>query len=79
VLSTHGLDVNGMLHFYQIQGIGNPAMEEHFIEHTKWDANKAKPLIISNSEFLSNYFDSSKFFKGSREQQVGSTARRDVC
>lgn len=64
VLSSHGLDVNGMLHFYQIEGIGNPEIENSFMQHTKWDEQKAKPIIINNSVFLANYFDSPEFFKG---------------
>ncbi|MEM1002000.1 MAG: nucleoside phosphorylase [Bacteroidota bacterium] len=64
VLSSHGLDVNGMLHFYQIEGIGNPDIENAFIQHTNWDTNKARPLVISNSKFLENYFDRPEFHKG---------------
>ena len=30
LISTHGLDVNGMLHFYQIDGICNPEIEKCF-------------------------------------------------
>jgi uridine phosphorylase len=64
VLSSHGLDVNGMLHFYQIEGIGNKDIENEFIEHTLWDANKATPIVIENSKFLEHYFDDPTFYKG---------------
>ena len=64
VLSSFGLDVNGMLHFYQIEGIGNPKIEKAFIEHAEWDVDKARPIIIQNSRFLENYFDSKEFYKG---------------
>ncbi|NRD23707.1 nucleoside phosphorylase [Winogradskyella litoriviva] len=64
VLSTHGLDINGMLHFYQIEGICNPEIEDEFIKHTNWDKNKARPIIINNSEFLEKYFEGDKIFKG---------------
>ncbi|WP_115462834.1 nucleoside phosphorylase [Winogradskyella aurantiaca] len=64
VLSSHGLDINGMLHFYQIASIGNPEIENAFMEHTLWDLNKARPLVINNSKFLENYFDSAEFHKG---------------
>ena len=40
LISSHGLDINGMLHFYQIKGISNPEIEDAFIEHTNWDKNK---------------------------------------
>ena len=64
VLSTHGLDVNGMLHFYNIADISIPDMENEFIAHTNWDKNKARPIIIENSAYLERYFDSDKVYKG---------------
>lgn len=64
VMSTHGLDVNGMLHFYQIKGISNTEIEDAFIAHTNWDKNKARPIIIENSKYLEKYFDSDKVFHG---------------
>ncbi len=64
VISTHGLDVNGMLHFYNIDGISNPDIENAFINHTKWDKNKARPIIINNSTYLEKYFDSEIMHKG---------------
>lgn len=64
LLSTHGLDVNGMLHFYQIDGINNPEIEDAFVKHTTWDKNKARPIIINNSKYLEKYFESDKILKG---------------
>ena len=64
LMSTHALDVNGMLHFYQIEGISNPEIEDKFISHTDWDKNKARPIIINNSKYLEKYFDSDKIHKG---------------
>ena len=64
LLSTHGLDVNGMLHFYKIDGISNASIENAFIKHTDWDENKARPIVIENSKFLESYFDHTKLHKG---------------
>lgn len=64
VLSTHGLDLNGMLHYYQIDRIGNPAMEDAFIKFTNWNSNKARPIVIENSKLLEERFSSEKVFKG---------------
>lgn len=64
LISTHALDVNGMLHFYQIDGISNPEIEDAFIRHTDWDKNKARPIIINNSKYLEKYFESNEVFKG---------------
>lgn len=64
VLSTHGLDLNGMLHFYQIKDICNPELEDAFIKHTNWHKDKARPVIIGNSKFLEKFLDSPKVYKG---------------
>jgi uridine phosphorylase len=64
LMSTHALDVNGMLHFYQIEGISNPEIEDEFIRHTDWDKNKARPIVINNSKYLEKYFESDKIHKG---------------
>ena len=64
LISTHGLDLNGMLHFYKIDGITNPLLEEAFIKHTQWSSNKAKPIVINNSNKLEKLFESDQIFKG---------------
>ena len=64
VLSTHGLDLNGMLHFYQIEPICNPEIEDAFISHTNWHKDKARPVIIGNSKKLENLLDGPKVYKG---------------
>ena len=57
VLSTHGLDLNGMLHYYKIKDISNPLIEDAFIEHTHWSVNKARPIVINNSKELEKQFE----------------------
>lgn len=64
VLSTHGLDLNGMIHFYKIDDIINPEIENAFIKHTHWNSNKARPLVFENSKFLEEKLESSSVFKG---------------
>lgn len=64
VLSTHGLDLNGMLHFYQIDDIRKPKIEQAFIEHTNWSGEKAKPIFIDNSHALETLLESDKVYKG---------------
>lgn len=64
LISTHALDINGMLHFYQIEGITNPEIEDEFIKHTNWDKNKARPIIINNSKYLEKYFEGDDIHKG---------------
>lgn len=64
VLSTHGLDLNGMLHFYDLKDITNPEIEEAFISHTNWNIDKSRPLIINNSKKLEALLESDRIYKG---------------
>lgn len=64
VLSTHGLDLNGNLHYYQLYDICLSSIEDAFMKHTEWNSNKARPLIIENSPTLEAKFESEQTFKG---------------
>ncbi|WP_298880908.1 nucleoside phosphorylase [uncultured Polaribacter sp.] len=64
VIGSHGLDLNGMLHSYQIDEISNLDMENAFIKHTNWSSKKAHPIIVKNSKELENKLKSSKTFQG---------------
>jgi uridine phosphorylase len=64
VIGSHGLDLNGMLHSYQIDEISNLEMENAFVKHTNWSSKKAHPIIIENSKELENKLASKKTFKG---------------
>lgn len=64
VLSTHGLDLNGMLHFYQIENICNKQVEDAFIDFTNWDNNKARPIVVNNCKLLEARFEGPKTHKG---------------
>ena len=63
-LLVHYRQTFQLLHFYQIDGISNPEVEDEFIKHTNWDKNKARPIIIKNSKYLEKYFEGDKIFKG---------------
>ena len=64
VIGSHGLDLNGMLHSYQIDEISTLDMENAFIKHTNWSSKKAHPIIVNNSKELENKLKSSKTFQG---------------
>ena len=64
VLSTHGLDMNGMLHFYKIESIRNKDIEQAFVDQTSWNSMKAWPLVIRNSSELEDRFEDPIFHKG---------------
>ncbi|WP_299011394.1 nucleoside phosphorylase [uncultured Tenacibaculum sp.] len=64
LLSSHGLDLNGMLQSYQVDEISHPDIEEAFIKHTNWSAKKSYPLIVSNGKALEDKLISNKVYKG---------------
>jgi uridine phosphorylase len=64
LMSSHALDINGMLHSYQVDKIAHPEIEDAFVKHTNWSAKKSYPLVISNSDELANKIASDKVYQG---------------
>ena len=64
LIGTHGLDLNGMLHFYELEDICNHEIENAFMKHTHWNSNKARPIFINNSLELERIFESKQTYKG---------------
>ena len=64
IISSHALDLNGMLHSYQIEDISNPEIENAFVKHTNWSSQKAAPILIENNKKLENKLTSSATFQG---------------
>ncbi|TWO32881.1 phosphorylase [Seonamhaeicola sediminis] len=71
VLSDYGLDLNGLLHFYQIDAIKNPDIEQAFIKQTHWSKDKATPIVVKNSLWLEKKLESSATFKGMTATALG--------
>ncbi|WP_282073573.1 nucleoside phosphorylase [Polaribacter atrinae] len=64
VIGSHGLDLNGLLHSYQIDAISNTEIEDAFVKHTNWSAKKSYPIVIENSKELENRLKSDKTHQG---------------
>jgi uridine phosphorylase len=64
LMSSHALDLNGMLHSYQIKGISNQEIEDAFVRHTSWSAQKAHPILIENNSVLAQKLMSEKIVTG---------------
>lgn len=64
LLSTHALDINGMLRSYPTEHISHSDIENAFVAHTNWDPKKCFPLVIKNSNTLESKLVSNKVFKG---------------
>ena len=63
VVSTHGLELHGMLQFYR-HNFGNNDMIDAFINFTNWNKDNARPLLIENSKRLQQKLESKRTFKG---------------
>ena len=64
LISSHGLDVNGMLQSYQTESISNTSFEDAFVTHANWHPHKTKPILIEGSNPLIDKFYSNKTLKG---------------
>ena len=64
LLTSHALDINGMLRSYQVDEISHLDIENAFVKHTNWSPKKTYPLIVSNSEKLAAKIASEKTFTG---------------
>ncbi|WP_435139512.1 nucleoside phosphorylase [Formosa sp. A9] len=64
LVSSHGLDFSGMLHFYNLKHIGNPEVEAAFVKHTNWSSKKSKPVLISGNSELESKICSEKTSSG---------------
>jgi uridine phosphorylase len=64
LMSSHGLDLNGMLHSYQIDKICNQEIEDAFVKHSNWSVKKAFPILIKNSATLAKKLMSKDIYTG---------------
>jgi len=64
LISTHGLDINGMLPSYEIETIRNKAFEKAFCMHTGWNNDRAQPVLVENSKTLEHQLYESHILTG---------------
>ena len=64
LLSSHAIDLSGMLLSYQIDEISHPKIEEAFIKHTNWNEKKSYPIVIANSIDLGKKLSSKNIYEG---------------
>ncbi|UKM64063.1 nucleoside phosphorylase [Flavobacteriaceae bacterium GSB9] len=62
--SQFALDLNGLLHAYQIHSISNPDIEQAFIKHTNWSKAKSQPIVVDCSKKLFNKFKNREIHNG---------------
>ncbi len=64
LMSTYGLDINGMLPSYKIETIRNKAFEKAFCMHTEWNNDRAQPVLVENSKALEHQLYESHILTG---------------
>ena len=64
VMSMYGLGMDNMLRSYLIDEVSDYAIEEAFINHTKWDIRKGKPYSTRCSKMLASLMDADYIHKG---------------
>lgn len=52
VLAKYGLGLDNMLRYYDLKNITETEVEEAFMQHTQWDINRGRPVVIKGSEVL---------------------------
>ena len=64
LLSSHGLDLNGMLPSYKIDGIRHKEFESAFCTHIEWSTERAQPVLVDNSKPLEDQLYENQILKG---------------
>lgn len=64
VLGTHGLGFDGVMHSYQSKNIFETELEDAFIAHCNYSADKSRPYIVKNSSVLEKKLLSDQIFSG---------------
>lgn len=64
LMSSHGLDLNGMLPSYNIEGIRHKEFESAFCMHTQWNTDRAQPVLVGNSKALEDQLFEGHILKG---------------
>lgn len=64
LLSSHAIDLSGMLLSYQVDEISHPKVEEAFIKHTNWNEKNSYPIVVANSIHLGKKLSSKNIYQG---------------
>jgi uridine phosphorylase len=64
VMARFGLGLDNMLRSYLVNAVSNTEMENAFIEHTNWDLQKGRPVVIPCSPILEKRIESDRMHKG---------------
>ncbi|MEG0697960.1 MAG: hypothetical protein RR447_12545 [Algoriella sp.] len=65
VLSSHGLGLDGLLHYYVgSEAVMNKELEDAFIKYVDWSPNKSRPYLVEASTSLLNKLASENTIQG---------------
>lgn len=71
LISHAALGLDGMLHSYNCEHILEKSIEDAFIDHTEWDARKARPYVVKNSSSLETQLKSKDTYLGLTATAIG--------
>ena len=71
VLGKYGLGFDGLLHYYQARHIMETEIEEAFIAHCSYPAERSRPYVIKGSELLKRKLFSDEIFGGITATAIG--------
>lgn len=71
VLGKYGLGFDGVLHFYQNEGLCDPDLEEAFIKHCAYPHERARPYFVKNSQVLEDKLMSEEIYSGITATAIG--------
>jgi uridine phosphorylase len=71
VLGNYGLGFDGLLHYYQARHIMETEIEEAFIAHCSYPAERSRPYVIKGSELLKGKLFSDEIFAGITATAIG--------
>ncbi|WP_405382344.1 nucleoside phosphorylase [Maribacter sp. LLG6340-A2] len=71
LISEYAIGFDGLLHFYEHEDTGYTDLENSFIGHCHWNANKARPYVIKYAENLAKIFNDNRIRLGFTATNTG--------
>lgn len=71
LLSDMAIGLDALLHFYDSVDIQHPEIQQAFVKHMDWAAQKSEPYIVSCDQSLATTFHSDSVLKGVTATNIG--------
>lgn len=71
LISEYVMGFDGLLHFYEHKNSDHTQLVDEFIKHTSWNADKARPYVLSYSKNLAKRFRDNRIRLGFTATNIG--------